>query len=67
KLSKSATSSEQGKLQGGSQALQALKRVIGPLIGGQIYISLGHSAPALMGFIFLILALIVLSKAKSNE
>lgn len=67
KLSKSATSSEQGKLQGGSQALQALTRVIGPLIGGQIYISLGHSAPALMGFIFLILALIVLSKAKSNE
>ena len=30
KLSKSATSSEQGKLQGGSQALQALTRVIGP-------------------------------------
>ncbi|ATY86909.1 MFS transporter [Lactococcus lactis] len=66
KLSKSATSSEQGKLQGGSQALQALTRVIGPLIGGQIYISLGHFAPALMGFIFLIIALLVLSKTKSD-
>lgn len=66
KLSKSATSSEQGKLQGGSQALQALARVIGPLIGGQIYISLGHFAPALMGFIFLIIALLVLSKTKSD-
>lgn len=67
KLSKSATSSEQGKLQGGSQALQALARVIGPLIGGQIYISLGHFAPALMGFIFLIIALLVLSKTKSDQ
>ncbi|KST97879.1 MFS transporter [Lactococcus lactis] len=67
KLSKSATSSEQGKLQGGSQALQALTRVIGPLIGGQIYISLGHFAPALMGFIFLIIALLVLSKTKSDQ
>jgi len=67
KLSKSATSSEQGKLQGGSQALQALTRVMGPLIGGQIYISLGHFAPALMGFIFLIIALLVLSKTKSDQ
>ena len=67
KLSKSATSSEQGKLQGGSQALQALTRVIGPLIGGQIYISFGHFAPALMGFIFLIIALLVLSKTKSDQ
>ena len=67
KLSKSATSSEQGKLQGGSQALQALTRVIGPLIGGQIYISLSHFAPALMGFIFLIIALLVLSKTKSDQ
>ncbi len=67
KLSKSATSSEQGKLQGGSQALQALTRVIGPLIGGQMYISLGHFAPALMGFIFLIIALLVLSKTKSDQ
>lgn len=48
-LSKSVDSSEQGRIQGGSQSIQALARMIGPIIGGQIYVSLGHSAPAFMG------------------
>jgi len=49
-LSKSVDSSEQGRIQGGSQSIQALARMIGPIIGGQIYVSLGHAAPAFFGY-----------------
>jgi DHA1 family tetracycline resistance protein-like MFS transporter len=45
-LSKSVDSSDQGRIQGGSQSIQALARMIGPIIGGRIYVSLGHAAPA---------------------
>ena len=59
-LSKSVDSSEQGRIQGGSQSIQALARMIGPMIGGQIYVSLGHAAPAFMGMILIIVAIAVL-------
>ncbi|MDB2060195.1 MFS transporter [Clostridium perfringens] len=62
-LSKSADSSEQGRIQGGSQALQSLARIIGPILGGQIYVSLGHSSPAFMGMILIILAIPILYKS----
>jgi MFS transporter, DHA1 family, tetracycline resistance protein len=52
-LSKSVDSSEQGRMQGGSQSIQALARIIGPIIGGQLYITLGHAAPAFMGMLFI--------------
>ncbi|MGN7355727.1 MFS transporter [Paenibacillus sp. SAF-054] len=61
-LSKSVDSSEQGRIQGGSQSIQALARMIGPLIGGQIYVSLGHAAPAFMGTILLAAAIGLLCK-----
>lgn len=61
-LSKSVDSSEQGRIQGGSQSIQALARMIGPIIGGQIYVSLGHSAPAFMGMILIAIAIPVLYK-----
>lgn len=61
-LSKSVDSSEQGRIQGGSQSIQALARMIGPIIGGQIYVSLGHSAPAFMGILLIALAIPVLYK-----
>lgn len=61
-LSKSVDSGEQGRLQGGSQAIQALARMIGPIIGGQIYVSLGHAAPAFMGILFIAAAISVLYK-----
>lgn len=63
-LSKSADSSEQGRIQGGSQSIQALARMIGPIIGGQIYVSLGHAAPALMGVILIAAAIPVLYKRR---
>jgi DHA1 family tetracycline resistance protein-like MFS transporter len=59
-LSKSAGSSEQGRIQGGSQSIQALARVIGPILGGQMYVSLGSAAPAFMGMIFIAAAIPVL-------
>lgn len=61
-LSKSADSSEQGRIQGGSQSIQALARMIGPVIGGQIYVSLGSAAPAFMGMILIAAAIPVLYK-----
>lgn len=61
-LSKSVESSEQGRIQGGSQSIQALARMIGPIIGGQIYVSLGHAAPAIMGVILIAAAIPVLYK-----
>lgn len=61
-VSKSGDSSEQGMIQGGSQAIQSLARIIGPVIGGQIYASLGHAAPALMGVILISIAIPVLYK-----
>ncbi|MDU1052561.1 MFS transporter [Clostridium baratii] len=64
-LSKSVDSSEQGRIQGGSQSIQALARIIGPIIGGQIYIALGHSAPAFMGMIFIAVAIPILYKGRN--
>jgi DHA1 family tetracycline resistance protein-like MFS transporter len=61
-LSKSVDSSEQGRIQGGSQSIQALARMIGPIIGGQIYVSLGSPAPAFMGMILIAAAIAVLYK-----
>lgn len=59
-LSKSVNSSEQGRIQGGSQSIQAFARMIGPVIGGQIYVSLGHAAPAVMGMVLIAAAIPVL-------
>ncbi|WNS45147.1 MFS transporter [Paenibacillus sp. MMS20-IR301] len=63
-LSKSAGSSEQGRIQGGSQSIQALARMIGPVIGGQIYVALGHAAPAVMGMILIAAAIPVMYKVE---
>lgn len=59
-VSKSVDSSEQGRVQGGSQSIQALARIIGPITGGQIYVSLGHAAPAFMGMLLIAAAIPVL-------
>lgn len=65
-LSKSVDSSEQGRIQGGSQSIQALARMIGPIIGGQIYVSLGHAAPAFMGMILIAAAIPVLYNKRTQ-
>ncbi|WP_238996638.1 MFS transporter [Paenibacillus pinistramenti] len=63
-LSKSAEPGGQGRIQGGSQSIQALARIIGPVIGGQIYVSLGHASPALMGMLLIAGAIIVMYRGK---
>jgi len=65
-LSKSVDSSEQGRIQGGSQSIQALARMIGPIVGGQIYVTLGHAAPAVMGIILIAVAIPVLYKRRNE-
>ncbi|TCN01418.1 DHA1 family tetracycline resistance protein-like MFS transporter [Paenibacillus sp. BK033] len=62
-LSKSVDASEQGRIQGGSQSIQALARVIGPIAGGQIYVTFGHAAPAFMGMLLIAAAIPVLYRS----
>ncbi len=59
-LSTSVDASRQGRVQGGSQSIQSLARVFGPLLGGQLYVSLGYAAPAWMGVIFIGVAAVLL-------
>ncbi len=66
-LSKKADARDQGKIQGGAQSIQALARVIGPIIGGQLYASIHHGLPALMGIFLLSYSLFLLKqKSRSN-
>ncbi|WP_251861370.1 MFS transporter [Clostridium sp. Marseille-Q2269] len=55
--SNAVSSEDQGRIQGGSQSIQALTRIIGPILGGQLYIYLGHFAPAIMGMILVAAAI----------
>lgn len=66
-VSKEVAANEQGRIQGGSQSIQALARIIGPIIGGQIYTLFGHIAPAVMGIILITFAIPVLYKATHEE
>lgn len=49
---------EQGRVQGGSQSVQAFARVIGPTVGGYAYAEIGASSPYVAGVVFLIVAAI---------
>jgi DHA1 family tetracycline resistance protein-like MFS transporter len=48
------SATEQGRIQGGNQSIQALGRVIGPLWGGWIYTIISPSAPYLSGAVLLL-------------
>lgn len=52
-ISKQAQKQDQGKIQGAAQSVQALARVIGPIIGGQLYVQFHHAMP-IIGSIFLL-------------
>jgi len=58
---------EQGRLHGGSQSIQALTRIIGPILGGGLYVSLGHFTPAIMGVFFVAAAIPVLLRASRSK
>ncbi|WP_430609099.1 MFS transporter [Enterococcus sp. DIV0876] len=61
-LSKLINPQEQGKVLGSSQGMQSLARVIGPLIGGQLYVSFAPVAPAMMGVILGLAAFIFFAR-----
>lgn len=66
-ISTYASKEDQGKIQGTSQSIQALARVIGPMIGGQLYANFHHTMPFIIGFILLGLAtFIVKPKVKRS-
>lgn len=44
-LSQAAGPNDQGIVQGGGQSLQSLAMVVGPLVGGLLYVQVGHAAP----------------------
>ncbi len=48
-ISRAADARSQGLVQGGSQSVQSLARVIGPLAGGEMYDALGHASLYLAG------------------
>jgi MFS transporter, DHA1 family, tetracycline resistance protein len=60
--SEAVNSEEQGRIQGGSQSIQALTRIIGPILGGVLYVSLGPFAPAVMGMILVAAAIAAMHK-----
>jgi len=61
-LSKPVESQNQGQVMGGAMSLQALARIIGPIVGGQLYVTVGHLSPAFMGAILIAIAIFVLYK-----
>ncbi|HET8840129.1 MAG TPA: MFS transporter [Ktedonobacteraceae bacterium] len=59
-LSQTAGPHQQGLVQGGSQSLQALARILGPLCAGFLYVQLGHAWPYWTGAIAVILAIVAM-------
>jgi MFS transporter, DHA1 family, tetracycline resistance protein len=59
-LSRAADSESQGKVQGGSQSMQSLAQIAGPLAGGQMYSRLGASVPFWSGAALVLTALFLL-------
>ena len=66
-LSKQANKMEQGKIQGASQSIQALARVIGPILGGQLYVHFHHTVPVIAGIFLLGFAVALLNREKSPK
>ena len=48
-ISQAAGPRQQGVVQGGSQSIQSLAMVVGPLIGGVLYTQIGHVVPFWFG------------------
>jgi DHA1 family tetracycline resistance protein-like MFS transporter len=61
--SRAVDAKAQGKVQGGSQAVQSLARIGGPLLGGDLYDRVGHTAPYLAGAGIVALAVAVIGLA----
>lgn len=66
-LSRRAGGTMQGRVQGGSQAMQSLARVIGPIAGGQLFQRVGPGAPYAVGLVLVALAGIPLFARGASE
>ncbi|EOT43687.1 tetracycline resistance MFS efflux pump [Enterococcus dispar] len=62
-LSKMTAENSQGQVQGGAQSIQALARIIGPLLIGQLY-RITPISPAIAGVFFILCALLFLKHQK---
>src|SRR5258708_6982174 len=56
-ISRAAGQRSQGQVQGGSQSIQLLARISGPLLGGLLYDGLGHASPYLIGALIVVIAM----------
>jgi DHA1 family tetracycline resistance protein-like MFS transporter len=65
-LSRSVGVREQGRIQGGNQAVQALARSIGPIWAGAAFTSITHSSPYLIGAVGLLLAALIFQMARQE-
>lgn len=54
---------DQGRAQGGSQSIQALARVIGPVLGSAAYVQISPGSPYLIGGLMSVLVVICLTLA----
>jgi DHA1 family tetracycline resistance protein-like MFS transporter len=57
-LSHAAGPRQQGIVQGGSQSIQSLAMIVGPLLGGILYMQINHAMPYWVGIGFVALAII---------
>jgi DHA1 family tetracycline resistance protein-like MFS transporter len=62
-LSRAAGADSQGRVQGGSQSVQALARIVGPFLGGLLYANNGHASPFLGSVVFGLLAIAAIGAA----
>lgn len=62
-ISRAAGPGQQGIVQGGSQSMESLARILGPLYGGVLYARFGHASPYWSGALFVGLALLAMSLA----
>lgn len=56
-LSRQAGPSQQGLVSGASQSMQSLAMILGPLLGGLLYVQVGHAVPYWSGALIIVLAI----------
>jgi DHA1 family tetracycline resistance protein-like MFS transporter len=70
-VSRAAGPRQQGVVQGGSQSIQSLARMLGPLGGGLLYAQIGHASPYWSGAVIVGLAILAtflaLPSARANQ
>jgi DHA1 family tetracycline resistance protein-like MFS transporter len=59
-ISRAAGPRQQGIVQGGSQSIQSLARILGPVCGGVLYAQFGHATPYWSGAVIVGLAILVM-------